>query len=397
MMAPASALRPGSYVPALDGLRGLAIIGVLLFHTGDFTGGFLGVDLFFALSGYLITDLLLRETAATGRISLRRFWARRIRRLLPALAVMVFVVAAAVWAIGDADLVRSTRSDGPWVAVNLMNWHSIASGSGYWDRFGVLRVFEHLWSISVEEQFYIVWPILIVFAARAGVRVHRRVAVIAIIGALSSLAAMIVLVDPADPTRVYLGTDTRAFSLLMGAVVATEPARSILERVTGGWRAAVAAVLILALAAIWVSADGTRSAWLFTGGLFVHSTLSALLIGLVAHGSPARVTAVFGWQPLRWVGTISYSLYLWHWPVIAVLSLSGTGPTGWLETALALGVATALAALSHYLIENPVRFRAVWARGRTGIVVFVLTIVTLLSVWALLPEPTAVVIDVDSL
>jgi peptidoglycan/LPS O-acetylase OafA/YrhL len=158
------------HLPALDGLRGVAILGVLLFHTGHLSGGFLGVDLFFALSGYLITDLLLREIAATGGVSLPAFWGRRIRRLMPALAVMLTSVTLLVWAVGPPDLVRTTLSDGPWVQVDLVNWHLLAESASYWDRSGPTRVFEHLWSIAVEEQFYLVWPVLLLIIARWGRR-----------------------------------------------------------------------------------------------------------------------------------------------------------------------------------------------------------------------------------
>jgi peptidoglycan/LPS O-acetylase OafA/YrhL len=158
------------YVAALEGLRGAAIAGVLMFHTGNLAGGFLGVDLFFALSGYLITGLLLREVRSTGGVSLRSFWGRRIRRLLPALALMLGCVSVLVWALMPDDLVRSTLADGPWVLANLVNWHLLADSAGYWDRFGSQRVFEHLWSIAVEEQFYLVWPVVFLLIARRGRR-----------------------------------------------------------------------------------------------------------------------------------------------------------------------------------------------------------------------------------
>ncbi|MET0131951.1 MAG: acyltransferase, partial [Kibdelosporangium sp.] len=207
--------------PALDGLRGVAILGVLLFHSGQLSGGFLGVDLFFALSGYLISDLLLREIAVTGVVSLVAFWGRRIRRLLPALATMLAGVTVVVWVVGSPDLVRTTLADGPWVQLNVVNWHLLAESAGYWDRFGSARVFEHLWSIAVEEQFYLVWPVLLLIIAKCGNRVDSRVAVVAALGSAASLVLMISLVDSVDPSRVYTGTDTRAFSLLLGAMVAT--------------------------------------------------------------------------------------------------------------------------------------------------------------------------------
>lgn len=160
---------------------------MLLFHTGHLPGGFLGVDLFFALSGYLITDLLLREAGAAGAVSLAAFWGRRVRRLLPALAAMLAAVTVLVWAAGPPDLVRTTLSDGPWVQSNLVNWHLLAESAGYWDRFGPGRVFEHLWSIAVEEQFYLVWPVLLTIIARRARHVDRWVAVAAALISVGSL------------------------------------------------------------------------------------------------------------------------------------------------------------------------------------------------------------------
>ncbi|ONI83155.1 acyltransferase [Actinosynnema sp. ALI-1.44] len=375
------------HLPALDGLRGVAIIGVLLFHTGHLPGGFLGVDLFFALSGYLITDLLLREVETTGTVSLIAFWGRRIRRLLPALAVMLAIVTVLVWAVGPADLVRTTLSDGPWVQLNLVNWHLLAESASYWDRFGPSRVFEHLWSIAVEEQFYLVWPVVVLLV--------RRVASTAAVVSVLSLLLMITLVDAADPTRVYTGTDTRAFSLLLGAMVATPPVRALLARVVGRWVGAVVALLAFGIGAMWLLTDGVNSLWLFTGGLFAHSLAAALLIGLCAQAPHA--TRFLGWQPLRWFGLVSYSLYLWHWPVIVLLSPQVTGLDGWSWTALVCGVSTGLAALSKYLVEDPVRFRVGWARGRRGLFAFVAVMIGLAALWVALPAPDPTTVDVTKL
>ena len=373
-------------LPALDGLRGAAILGVLLFHTGHLPGGFLGVDLFFALSGYLITDLLLREVAATGTVSLVAFWGRRVRRLLPALAAMLAVVTLVVWAAGTPDLVRTTLADGPWVALNLVNWHLLAESASYWDRFGPPRVFEHLWSIAVEEQFYLLWPV-VVLAAR-----HRAatVAVVAGLASVASLGLMIALADPADPTRVYTGTDTRAFSLLLGALVATPVVRAALARVTTPW---LAAVLAVGIGTSWLLVDGVAAPWLFTGGLFAHSLAAAVLIGSCALVPDGPVAKVLAWRPLRWLGLVSYSLYLWHWPVFALLSPE----RGWLRAVAACGVSVGLAALSKYLVEDPIRFRARWARGRRGLLAFVALMAGLAALWLVLPAPAPPAIDITDL
>ncbi|MEV6626863.1 acyltransferase [Amycolatopsis sp. NPDC051106] len=385
------------HLPALDGLRGVAILGVLLFHAGLLPGGFLGVDLFFALSGYLITDLLLREIDATGAVSLVAFWGRRMRRLLPALVTVLGGVTVLVWAAGPPDLARTTLDDGPWVQLNLLNWHLLAESAGYWDRFGSQRVFEHLWSIAVEEQFYLVWPPVLLIIARYARRVAGWVAVVATTASVGSLVLMITLVDPADPSRVYTGTDTRAFSLLLGAVIATGPVQAAVARATGRWSCAVAALLAAGIGISWSFTDGTNSRWLFTGGLFAHSLAAALLIGLCARAPATWVAKALAWAPLRWFGLISYSLYLWHWPVFVLLSPERTGLDGRLRAMAVLAVAIGVATLSKYLLEDPIRFRARWARGRSGVLAFTAVMAGTAVLWAVLPAPAPPVIDITGL
>ncbi|MEU4519206.1 acyltransferase [Amycolatopsis sp. NPDC024027] len=384
-------------LPALDGLRGIAILGVLAFHTGHLPGGFLGVDLFFTLSGYLITELLLREVEATGAVSLVAFWGRRIRRLLPALVTMLAGVTVLVWAAGPPDLVRTTLDDGPWVQLNLLNWHLLAESAGYWDRFGSQRVFEHLWSIAVEEQFYLLWPPVLLVVARFAKRPDTWVAVVAATASIGSLALMVTLAGAGDPSRVYTGTDTRAFSLLLGALVATGPVRAALARAAVRWAGAAAALLMAGIAILWSLADGTTSRWLFTGGLFAHSLAAALLIGLCVPAPRTWVATGLAWPPLRWCGLISYSLYLWHWPVFVLLSPERTGLDGLPRTLAVLAVSLGLATLSKYLVEDPIRFRARWARGRSGLLAFTAVMAGLAVLWVVLPAPAPVVVDITGL
>ncbi|WP_307796050.1 acyltransferase [Amycolatopsis sp. 195334CR] len=368
----------------LDGLRGIAVAGVLLFHAGHFGGGFLGVDLFFALSGFLITGLLLRNGT-----SLRAFWGRRVRRLLPALTVMLAGTTLAVWALGDKNLWHTALADGPWVQANLVNWHLLAESATYWNRFGPGRVFGHLWSIAVEEQFYLLWPVVVLFARSA-----KAVALIAAIASVLSLVLMLFLFSASDSTRVYTGTDTRTFSLLLGAMMATAPMTRLLSKVANRY---VVGVLAGALAVFWLVADGESAHWLFRGGLFAHSLLAAVLVALCAQTPGAPVTRALDWAPLRWLGSVSYSLYLWHWPVFLILSEERLGLTGWARTAVVCAVSLALAVASKALVEDPIRFRARWARGRTGVAAFAAATVALAALWVAVPRPPVVQVDVTGL
>ena len=382
--------RPDSHIAALDGLRGLAVIAVLLFHAGKLRGGFLGVDLFFALSGFLITGLLLAEVDRRGRVRLVAFWGRRFRRLLPAVLLLLVAVTAIVTLVATVPERAATIEDGPWAQFYMANWHAIAGHRDYWASFELPRMFGHLWSLAIEEQFYMIWPIVIGLIAWRAQRVHRAVAMFCITASAVSLVWMIALFDPADPTRVYIGTDTRASSLLLGALFATAPMRTavgrVVKRSTGAFTAVVA-VIAAVIGASWFLVDGPSSQWLFRGGLFVHSLLSALLVALCAASPRAATSRWIGWAPLALIGVLSYSLYLWHWPIYALLDEQRTHLSGWPLFGLRLAVAFAAAALSKVLVEDPVRFRATWARGRTGVAALVSAMAGVGAFWVLVPHP----------
>lgn len=387
--APATAPGRRRHIAPLDGLRGVAVLGVLLFHAGHLGGGFLGVDLFFVLSGFLITGLLLKEAReGDGRIGLVAFWGRRARRLLPALAVTVAGTLLLVWAFGPPALLRFALDDAPWVAANLTNWHLVADGAGYWNGADT-RVFGHLWSIAVEEQFYLLWPLLVALLAR-GKNAERRIAAVAGAGALVSLALMVALAasaGPADTTRVYEGTDTRAFSLLLGSLTATAPAARLFARAREAALCRTGPLLACGIGAYWVSADGQRTPSLFQGGLFLHALAAALLIGCLAHAPHSPLGRALATPVPRRLGGLSYSLYLWHWPVFLLLDEERLGLSGLPRTAVLLAVSVLAAWLSKVLVEDPVRFRARWATGRGGVLALVAAFAASAALWALIPEP----------
>ncbi len=392
--------RKHGHLPALDGLRGLAVVAVLFFHAGKMPGGFLGVDLFFALSGFLITTLLLAEVQATHRVHLLAFWGRRFRRLLPAVLFLLVVVTVITTIVASVPERAATLDDGPWVQAYLANWHAIAGNSGYWASFDLPRMFGHLWSLAIEEQFYVVWPLLIALIAWRTKHINNVVIIVCIVASALSLVQMIHLFDPTDPSRVYIGTDTRASSLLLGAVCAAAPVQIAAMRLLGARRFNVIGSLIVAVLGVaWFVVDGPNSPWLFRGGLFAHSLLSGVLVLGCATNPEAWLSHVLGWEPFRVIGEMSYSLYLWHWPIYTLLSPDRTDLSGWGLMAVRLLVSGAAAAISKYLVEDPVRFRAAWARGRRGVVVLVASMSGVALFWLVVPQPntTAAVFTLDQL
>ncbi|MEU3168566.1 acyltransferase [Streptosporangium sp. NPDC006930] len=374
-----------AHVGALDGLRGLAVAGVLLFHAGHLRGGFLGVDLFFVLSGFLITGLLLEELAGRGRIDLVAFWGRRARRLLPALAVMVVATLLLAWAFAGPGVLGSALRDAPWVAAQSLNWHFIGERIGYWNASGT-RLFAHLWSIGVEWQFYLVWPLVVASAGR-GPGGQRRVAVVAVAGALGSLLLMIKLGAAVDTTRAYEGTDTRAFSLLLGSAAATEPVRNAVAGLSRVAVEVICVVLLCGLLASWLLTGGEKAPALFQGGMFAHALAGAVLIALLGHARGGLVGRAVGSGVPRRLGELSYSLYLWHWPVYLLLPRPVAGLAGWGWTVGAIGLSLLAAVVSKVVVEDPVRSRTRWATGGRGWVALAVAGVMAAGVWAVIPRP----------
>ena len=335
------------YQPALDGLRAVAVAGVLLYHADVawLPGGFLGVDVFFGLSGFLITTLLLEERASTGRIDLRSFWARRARRLLPALLLVLVAVAGyAAWVAAPEEL-RRIRGDGLAALLYVANWRMIAGGESYFEAFAAPSPLRHLWSLGIEEQWYLAWPIVL-----AGLLRWRRgptLAPVLLAAAAASAVLMAVLFEAADPSRAYYGTDTRAQTLLVGSALAFVP-------LAGRRLVPPAGVVGLAVVGVLFAVTGDTDAWLYRGGFLLSATATAAVVAAaVAPSGPVR--RLLAVPPLPAVGRISYGLYMWHWPVYVWLTPGRTDLDGGALLALRLAVTAAASIASYLLLEQPVR------------------------------------------
>jgi peptidoglycan/LPS O-acetylase OafA/YrhL len=362
------------YMPGLDGLRAVAVLAVIAFHEqfGWAPGGLLGVGVFFTLSGYLITDLLLGQFRAHGKMRLGDFWLRRARRLLPALFVMLAVVTAWI-TLADRARLGNLRGAVAAAAGYYSNWYLIGTHSSYFSRFAAPQPLDHLWSLAVEEQFYLIWPWVLI----AGVLLIRRkpqflpwLALPTLGLAAASTAAMLALYQPGfDPTRIYEGTDTRAAGLLIGAALAMVWPSARAAKASRTWRIGLDipafAGLIVILLMVW--RVGQYSPFLFKGGLVVLAVATAaVLAGTAVPGS--AIGLILGWRPLRWLGVRSYGIYLWHYPVI-VLTSPANGTEDLLRAAGQTAASVVLAALSWRFVEEPVRHGAlgrIWARLRTG-------------------------------
>jgi len=369
-----SASRAGlGYQPALDGLRAIAVLAVLAYHA-DLAwapGGFLGVDVFFVLSGFLITSLLLESAARLGSPDMKRFYLRRARRLLPALFAVLIGSTLLVITIAPDEAANQQR-DLPAALVYLTNWVYVFTDQSYFEATGRPPMLEHLWSLAVEEQFYLIWPWVFLLAWRTGrsTRVRRWAAG----GAIASTALMVLLSvvngypTQNDPSRVYFGTDTHAMGLLVGAALATVwiPRLARADLVPGA-RATVNAIggitLLLLLVVFWqVDED---SSLLYRGGFLALSALVALLIVAATHPA-SQVGRILGSAPMRYIGTRSYGIYLWHWPIFLVTRPGLDVPvTGTANLLLRLLLTFGIAELSYRFLETPIRqhgFAGAWRR-----------------------------------
>ena len=372
-----------SYIPALDGIRGVAIIVIMGYHGGVFltSGGFYSLDTFFALSGFLITSLLISEWQRSTTIRLGRFWARRARRLLPALLVMLLGVALfAAYAV-PAGTYPTLRGDAFSALFYYANWHFIANGSNYFNQSALTSPLTHTWSLAVEEQFYLVWPVVVLGLFKLW-KSTRALLVVCVAGALASSIEMGLLYTPGDVNRLYYGTDTRAQSLLVGAALAvslslwadhrhragTVPAGiDPIRRRPGGdpaWAVQTArgraAVLAVGLAGVAVSAVlwtfvSYNDALAYRGGFLLAALATAAVLFSVVCSQRSVLARCLSVAPLRYVGRISYGMYLWHFPLFIYLDHARTGLTGYPLFALRVAVTLVVASVSFYVIERPIR------------------------------------------
>ncbi|RYL92171.1 acetyltransferase [Sporolactobacillus sp. THM19-2] len=347
------------YMPGLDGLRAIAVFAVIFYHFGFpwASGGLLGVSIFFVLSGYLITDILLNEWEKNGRISLKTFWLRRARRLLPALFFILFVLF--IWLIlFRPDLIAHFRKDAVAAIFYVSNWWYIFYNVSYFDSFSNPSLLTHFWSLAVEEQFYLIWPLFLIIVLKFK-KIRRHLFVITVFMALFSAVLMAFLYQPGtDPSRIYYGTDTRAFSILIGSALAMVWSGRKLTDSGRKWPIRfldLAGVLAFILILILMMTSNEYDRFIYQGGMFLLSLASAAVIAACAHPS-TWLGKFLGMKPLRWIGIRSYGMYLWQFPII-MLSMNNFDSgmprfaRFFVETALVIIVST----LSLQLIENPFR------------------------------------------
>ena len=387
--------RPKSrYIPALDGLRTLAVVAVVLYHL-NLTwaqGGLLGVTIFFVLSGYLITRLLLNEIAKTGRIDLKSFWIRRIRRLFPAV-VTVVVVTCALCTVFNHVMLTKMRPDILPSLLFFNNWWQIMQDVSYFNALGDPSPLTHFWSLAIEEQFYLIWPPLLLAMVSMHVSKPNTRRVVLGLAAVSALAMMVLYNPATDPSRVYYGTDTRVFSLLLGAWMAFIPDRDLaparlvrhlgLDRLAGAGKhdksksdtAEAATTKPSELARFWsspasidlmgvvglvglaamVALTNGYTAFQYRGGTLLCSILTLMVIAACVQpqGMVARALAA---EPLVWIGKRSYSIYLWHYPLLLLMNpVANINDTPWWHYILQVLLVVAVAECSYRFIETPFR------------------------------------------
>ena len=358
------------YLPGLEGLRAFAVLAVIFYHLdipGLFSSGFLGVDIFFTVSGFLITAQLIRQFQKDGTIAIGNFYLKRARRLFPAvLALLIFCVLVTDWLVEDAAW--RTRSDLLPALFYFSNWWQIFSEQSYFEMSGRPALLQHLWSLAIEEQFYIAWPLLLLVILRyfreRGVLVTAAALALLSSGWMIYLSARYGYPQSQDPSRIYLGTDTHTMGLFLGASLAAawNPWQAHASPGTLVARAMTDFLGLICISALlWAMLFVTEyDRALYQGGFFWVGLFS---IGLVFAASQKNSTlsASLSVRPLAWLGKRSYGLYLWHWPVFALLRPEFELPdNAWIQAAIRLSLTLLLTEISYRLIENPVRTGAIF-------------------------------------
>ena len=368
-VAPAPAVKMRRrYITGVDGLRALAVLAVLAYHLNLpwAQGGIVGVTVFFVISGFLITGILFAELDEKNSLDLKRFWVRRLRRLMPAVLLLLAVTAVASWFLNQGLLFK-LRGDLLSTLLWFTNWWYIFRQQSYFEAISSPSPVLHFWSLAIEEQFYLVWPLVMLALWRLGVR-RRGLRRTCFVLAVASAVAMAVLYDPtSDPSRVYYGTDTRAFSLLIGGWLALCYRASVRspQHLTATWHRTlqrfvmglVGLLGVAALAAMVAFIPGTDSFW-YRGGFVVASICACLVIASVSmQGS--LFCRVLSCAPLKWLGTRSYGIYLWHYPLLLLMNPSNASTADPVQVVLELVAILVAAELSYRLVENPIRHGAI--------------------------------------
>lgn len=389
----------------LDALRGIAVAGVVGYHIwpGALPGGFLGVDVFFVISGYLITVGLAADLGASRARTFQRFWIRRARRILPALFVMMTVTCAAAGVLGAMSAVR-LREQVVSGLTFATNWHQISTGESY---FASLTppIFQHLWSLAIEEQFYLLWPLLLLVLVRLVRSDRHRWMVVAALAVASIVAMAVGYSGAADPSRLYFGTDTHGFSLMLGALAALVRdsfVRSVSIRL-GEHRAAVTRVTVPLGLAVLLAAFASMNdtgAFAYRGGIAAIAAVTGLLIVVLETVDHRRVARALPLSPLVWLGERSYGLYLWHWPVVVLVAerwaaTSGSGLA--MRGLVILAISLLLASLSWTYVEKPALrgIRLAWPErpDRWLVPAMMATVVMSISLYAVVDSPTKTVAE----
>ena len=349
------------YITGLDGIRAIAVIMVLAYHLklALFKSGFLGVTVFFVLSGYLITGILISEVEEEGTIDLKNFWLRRIRRLVPAVMSMAVVIIFVSTVVNRVIFTKGCK-DFLASVLGFNNWWQIFNKVSYFEAAGVPSPFTHCWSLAIETQFYLIYPLILLgiyklAKSRGEGRAKRGLlfAGVTLLLALISVILMIVLFDPQqDASRVYYGTDTRAFSLLFGALLAILwEYRMVPRRFSASVNMVLGSVSFVVLLVMTIAINGSSNFW-YRGGQLVGTILTVLVIYTVL-GRKTWLSRFLSNPVLKWIGDRSYSIYLWHYPIILLIS-KGIKASWWI-TLIEIVLSVVLAELSYRFIETPIR------------------------------------------